>query len=397
MKAVKYLLIVLAGLGLFVACQKEMSTESGFAGQSAKGSLLDSTGNCKNIAINGVYIVDSTLGVDNYVTVQLNIASGGSYKILSDTQNGFSFLDSGVVAAGVQTVRLKATGRPIQAKQTTFSVAFDTTFCNFTITVVSKTPATYALVTSGSSCSTPNIQGTYTTGVALNSANKVSLPVNVTAPGSYAVTTSTVGGMIFSGTGTFTAVGAQTITLQGSGTPTTVGPNTIPVTAGSSNCSFAINVVAGSNNSSINDADSAWQFNQGTAFFHGPFYDVFDTTINNTYGFVFLGFTPTSGDTVIQFGTFSTTAAITPGTTFNSKDSYAAFYYTDFRRHDSTGDKIYSADYSNRTTANTAITISSFNTTTRVVTGTFTGTATNAAGTAVPITNGKFTAKVRKT
>ncbi|MGI8636487.1 MAG: hypothetical protein ACR2KZ_13910 [Segetibacter sp.] len=397
MKAVNYLLIVLTGLFLFVACQKELSVESGFAGQIAKGSLLDSGGNCKNITVNGAYIADSTLTSDNYVTVQVNIASGGSYKIVSDAQNGFSFLDSGFLAAGLQTVKLKATGKPIQAKQTTFSIAFDTTFCSFTVTVVSKTPAVYALVASGSSCSTATIQGTYSKGTALTAANKVGLQVNVTTPGSYAVTTTTVGGMTFSGTGTFTTPGIQTITLQGSGTPTTVGANIIPVKAGSSNCSFSVNVTAGStgNTNSINDLDSAWQFSSGTNSFHGPFFDVFDTTINNTYGFVFRGYTQATGDTTIQFGTFSTTPSIVSGATFNSKDSYAAFYYTDYRRHDSTGDKIYVADYSNRTTVNTTITISTYSATTKIVTGTFSGTATNIAGTSVPITNGKFRAIVR--
>ncbi|MCW3080781.1 hypothetical protein [Segetibacter sp.] len=397
MKILKYLSIVLAGLIFFVACQKELSVDSGFAGKTATGSLLDSVGNCKDIAVNGSFIVDSTLSIDTYVTVQVNFATGGAYRIFSDTQNGFSFQDSGYSAPGLQTIRLKATGRPLAARQTTFNVAFDTTFCSFTVTVISKTPATYSLAGTPGSCTTANVQGVYSTGIALTSANKVALQVNVTTLGSYTVSTIATGGMTFSGTGTFTALGPQTITLQGSGTPTVAGTNSIPVTAGSSTCSFSVNVTGGTPGSVVpeNDRDSAWSFNGGTSFFHGPFYDVFDTTINNIYGFIFLGYTPTTGDTTIQFGVFSATGKIAAGSTYNSTNSLAAFYYTDYS-DTSKINKIYTADF-NTPSASTTISISAYDSTSRIVTGTFTGSAVNASGAVAPITNGKFRAKVRKT
>jgi hypothetical protein len=397
MKTFRYLSIVLAGLIFFIACQKELSVDSGYAGKTATGSLLDSANNCRNIAVNGSFIVDSTLSDNNYVAVQVNFGTGGAYRIFTDTQNGFSFQDSGYSAAGIQTIKLKATGRPVAARPTTFTVAFDTTFCSFTVTVVSKTPATYSLAGTPTSCTAADVQGTYATGIALNAANKVSLQVNVTALGSFSVSTVSTGGMTFSGTGTFTTLGPQSITLQGSGTPAIAGANSIPVTAGSSTCSFPVNVTAGIPGSLIpeNDRDSAWSFNGGSNFFHGPFYDVFDTTINNIYGFIFLGFTPTTGDTTIQFGVFSPTGKIAGGTTYNSTNSLAAFYYTDYK-DTSKVNKIYTADF-NSPSASTTIAISTYDSTTRIVTGTFTGSAVNATGSAVPITNGKFRAKVRKT
>lgn len=394
MKIVKYFLIVLAGLFLFVACQKELSVESGFAGKVATGSLLDSAGNCQNIKVNGSYIIDSTLTDNNYVTVQVNLATGGSYRIFTDTQNNFSFQDSGFLPAGLHTIRLRATGRPVLARPTTFSVAFDTTFCNFTVTVIDKTQAAYSLVTTGTSCSSASVQGTYTTGTALNAANQVTLQVNVTSLGSYTVTTAPVGGMTFSGIGTFTALGPQTITLQGSGTPTTAGTNNIPVTAGRSTCSFPVNVTvgAGGNADEINDEDSAWQFNGGTNFLHGPFYDVYTTTVNNTFGLIFLGFTPATGDTILRMGTFFTTTTIQPGK-YSSKN-FAAFYFEDYRDTTRPG-KIYNADYSTQS-VNTEITISSYDSTSRIVTGTFSGTAVTATGATGTLTNGKFRARVRR-
>jgi hypothetical protein len=398
MKIVKYLSVVLLGLILFVACQKELSVESGFAGKVAAGSLLDSAGNCKNVAVTGAYIVDSAVGTGNYVTVQVNFTTGGSYRIFTDTQNGFYFQDSGYLPAGMQSIRLKATGKPVQARPTTFAVAFDTSFCSFTVTVIGRTPATYTLVGTGTSCSTPNVQGTYVTGTALSTTNKVNLQVNVTALGSYSVTTPTVGGMTFSGTGNFTTLGPQTITLQGTGTPTTAGSNTIPVTAGNSSCSFPVSVTAGTTgNPDINDFDSAWQFNSGTNFFHGPFFDVFDTTINNVYGFIFVGYTPTTGDSILQFGTFSTTASIPSGSTYNTNTGLAAFYYNYYLPNDTTTYTIYKATSAETARANLTINVTNFNATTRIATGTFSGTAVNRAGTAVPITNGRFTAKVRRT
>ncbi|MDQ6815683.1 MAG: hypothetical protein M3040_18280 [Bacteroidota bacterium] len=399
MKALQYLSIIIAGLFLFVACQKELSLESGFAGKVASGSLLDSAGNCQMAAISGVYMVDSSLGGNNYVTVRVNIATAGSYRIFTDTQNGFSFQDSGVVVAGVQMIQLKATGRPILAKSTTFNVVFDTSFCSFTVTVIGKTPGTFTLAGSPGSCSSANVKGIYTTGIPLTTNNKVDLQVNVTALGSYNVTTTPVAGISFSGSGNFTTLGPQTITLQGTGTPTKAGTNAIPVSAGGSNCSFNVTVAAGSTgNSAINDSDTAWQFTAGGKVFHGPFYDVFDTLINGAKGIIFFGYTLPRADTTIQFGAFSATGSFANNQTYSSKLGLAAYYFTDYVT-DTSGVNIYTANPPSTTNPTPAedmkITIATYDSTTRFVSGTFTGTALNAAKAAVPITNGRFRAHLR--
>jgi hypothetical protein len=92
---------------------------------------------------------------------------------------------------------------------------------------------------------------------------------------------------------------------------------------------------------------------------------------------------------------FSLTGKIPGGTSYNSANSQAAFYYTDYS-DTSKVNKIYTADI-NTPSADTHIAILTYDSTTRIVTGAFTGSAVNAAGTSVPITNGKFRAKVRKT
>lgn len=102
--------------------------------------------------------------------------------------------------------------------------------------------AAFSLSSSAGNCSNADVQGTYMKGTALSQSNSVTLDVNVTTPGDWSVSTSTVNGFKFSGTGTFSSTGGQTITLQGSGTPTAGTATIFPVTAGSSTCSFTVPV-----------------------------------------------------------------------------------------------------------------------------------------------------------
>ena len=102
----------------------------------------------------------------------------------------------------------------------------------------------YTLVTSSSDCSDVSIEGKYNTGVALTNSNKITIKVNVTKTGTWIMTTQTADGMKFSGSGTFTATGTQTIVLIGSGTPTDVGSIAFPITAGVTDCTFYIPVIA---------------------------------------------------------------------------------------------------------------------------------------------------------
>jgi len=72
--------------------------------------------------------------------------------------------------------------------------------------------------------SSGTLNGTYTVGQALTTANTMTLYANVTQVGSWNITTTANNGVTFSGSGTFTATGCQLITLNGSGTPITEGP-----------------------------------------------------------------------------------------------------------------------------------------------------------------------------
>ena len=102
--------------------------------------------------------------------------------------------------------------------------------------------AVFTLQGNGGACASLSVNGTYTQGTALISSNTVSVQVNITSIGTWSISTNTVSGFSFSGSGTFTATGIQTVNLAGSGTAGTSGAQTFTVTAGSSSCTFAVTV-----------------------------------------------------------------------------------------------------------------------------------------------------------
>lgn len=142
MKAIKYIAIILGGLFLFAACKKELSFENQLPQGPASGTLKSASGNCQPVTIKGNYVKDSILTDSNYVVVQVNFSAIGKYKISTDTSNGFSFQDSGyALNPGLQSVRLKGTGKPVLLQQTIFLVAFDTSVCSFSINVTDSVAA----------------------------------------------------------------------------------------------------------------------------------------------------------------------------------------------------------------------------------------------------------------
>ena len=119
--------------------------------------------------------------------------------------------------------------------------------------------SSYSLIASGPNCSDVQIRGNYSTGSALGDTNTVSLKVNVSKIGTWSMTTATVNGMKFSGSGTFTTTGNQTIVLKGAGTPKDVGSIAFPVVTANSNCTFYIPVIT-SGTAPCNPANNTAEF-----------------------------------------------------------------------------------------------------------------------------------------
>jgi hypothetical protein len=193
--------------------------------------------NCAAPVIAGTYTAGTPLGAGNTITITADVATAGTYSISTGAINGMTFSASGTFAVGTgQTIVLAGSGTPAAAGTNSFTV-IGSAGCSIPITTVAPPPAAYTLT-----CIGTTVSGTYTTGTALTSSNKVDVEVNVTTPGAYTITSTPVNGMTFSKTGVFASAGTTTISLIGSGTPAAVGTHNF--TVGVAACPFSVTVTA---------------------------------------------------------------------------------------------------------------------------------------------------------
>ena len=231
-----YLLFSAAIFFTVVSCQRELNFDK------SCGSLLDSAGSCRPSVLYGEYRAAQVLGSGNYLDIQISVVTPGPYMIASDTVNGYSFKGIGSFNnSGNNTVRLYASGKPLQQGVNTFTINYCNTSCTFSVNVLppSVPPAQIELGGAPGGC-TGVIVGTYVTGVPMNATNVVVQDVIINSTGPYTITTDTVNGVYFAASGTFTNTGNQTIDLVGNGTPLAAGVFTFTITAGSSFCTFQI-------------------------------------------------------------------------------------------------------------------------------------------------------------
>src|ERR1035438_1374389 len=141
----KYLCLIIVCLvsaTFFFSCSKEYSLETNAlpSGNTATGTLKDSSGNCLPIVVNGTYYDGVITRDTNYVQITVNAETTGSYNIQTGLQNGFQFAGTGVFnSTGVQTINLKASGTPSQIIPTNFTVTFSSSACTFTVNVLDST------------------------------------------------------------------------------------------------------------------------------------------------------------------------------------------------------------------------------------------------------------------
>lgn len=105
-----------------------------------------------------------------------------------------------------------------------------------------STNGVFSLTDAAGSCFNADLQGSYRKNTPLTAANKAILNVNVSATGPWSLSTATINGFKFSGSGSFGFTGPQTITLQAAGTPTAFGTSVFPLNSGSSSCSLPVPV-----------------------------------------------------------------------------------------------------------------------------------------------------------
>jgi hypothetical protein len=260
--------------------------------------------------------------------------------------------------------------------------------------------ATGSLKDSLGNCLPDSVHGTFYNGVTPGSDTAyVEVQVDVDSAGNYSIYTDLQNGFMFADSGFFNTTGINTIRLKPIGTPILNLPTAISITFDATVCGFTIYVQdstgtglggnPGGSTDSTNLSDTAWKFSVDSATtFNGPIDSAFlkDTTFGTFL--VLIGSTVATGDSAFVLSVPTNGGVITPGT--YTTDTTSVFYLYDL----TTGAYIYSANFSTAPGASVSITVVSYDPVTKIVTGTFTGTAQDASGNPVTIINGSFKAKV---
>jgi hypothetical protein len=251
------------------------------------------TVNCASASVQGSYTVGTALNpATNKVILTVDVATAGTYNITA-TGGGMTFTASGTFAAGPgQTVTLAATAasNPTTQGATTIQLTGGTANCSFNITVnPAAGGATFSV-----NCASALPGGTFTEGIPLTAANTITLTVNATAAGTYSITTTATNGMTFSGSGTL-VMGANTVILTptAGSTPASDGTFTIPIPSGTTPCSFSLTVDPGV------ATFGTWTFKVGATTYSGTVYDAsYDATA--PADFYFAGDNPGNDDLEIE-------------------------------------------------------------------------------------------------
>lgn len=197
-------------------------TRNVVANPTSGGTAIVSAYNCSTASAGTLTTGVAASGVTQTITA--TVTTSGTYNITTTTVNGITFSGSGTVTAPSSTIVLTATGTPgaVSASATNpFTYNLGTSpSCGFTRTITSPTTGGTAAMTI-TSCST-TATGAMTAGTAVSGVSQT-LTVNVTAIGTYSISTAPSNGVTFSGSGTFTATGSQNIVLTATGTPTVAG------------------------------------------------------------------------------------------------------------------------------------------------------------------------------
>ena len=369
-------------LFVFYSCQQEVTFEN--SGSPSTGTLKsDVSGDCMPMTATGIYIAGNSLvGTTHYIQIEVDVTAPGSYTIYTDTVNGYYFRAMGVFSStGIKQVTLRGNGALGAEGTNNFTVHYGLQSCSVAVTVLpaGTTSAVFTI-----NCIGAVVNGTYNAGTALTSSNTVVLPVTVTTAGPYSITTTSVNGMVFSGTGNLTT-SSTSITLTGSGTPGTDGTSAINVSSGSGSCSFNVTVNTGGGG-----GDLKWRFTQGSTVYEGPTAGAFETSAGgwNSVGVVGTSTIP-NGDYSFSLGVAKAGSMSTGTFSTTSTTNTATFFLINIM----TSEQTFSSMLGNG--SNLTVNLTTYNPTTKIVQGTFSGTAKNAAGANVNITNGTFKAEIQ--
>jgi hypothetical protein len=166
------------------------------------------------------------------------------------------------------------------------------TACQKELSHETGSPAKGSLQSSSGECLPKNIGGNFIVNKTLNDSNFLEVTVNITQTGSFNMSTDTVNGYYFSGSGVIGAAGTNTIRLKGVGKPNAEGTDIFTVKFDTTICTLAVTVLpigstGGSGDHFPLTANSWWSYqdpssgdtlktvNTGTASFGGNDYKMF--------------------------------------------------------------------------------------------------------------------------
>ena len=183
----------------------------------------------------------------NTAAIDITVITPGNYSITTQLINGIQFEASGYLSIIDTKIVLTATGTPINGNVTEyFPIQFGGNECGLSITFgAAVSPSTFTL--GGAAGCDAMAYGTYTEGIPVNQTNYATVSVDVpsTGLGYYYITTNSVNGISFSGSGVFTSPGVQTVTLYTFGTPLNAGPTPVvyaidPGVGGTGTCNLNV-------------------------------------------------------------------------------------------------------------------------------------------------------------
>lgn len=262
-----------------------------------------------------------------------------------------------------------------------------------------------SLKDSAGNCMPDSVVGTFYNGVTPGSDTAyVEVKVRVDSVGSYTITTDLQNGFMFADSGFFNTTGINIVRLKPIGTPILQKPTLFTVSFDTSICSFTVNVqdstgtgLGGGDTTGTGGVDTSfgWQFTAtGDTTYSAKYQDtskafIYDTTASGlAVKYITMNWINEFGDSLFQISLINTGGPVTA--TYNTNvvlPNGALVLYTD-------NDKTYGSDPVTFVGSNIVIVVTTYNTTTKIIEGTFSGTAITDSGGTINITNGTFKSRL---
>ncbi|MDX6182625.1 hypothetical protein SGQ44_10525 [Flavobacterium sp. Fl-77] len=192
---------------------------------------------CTQVAASGIFKQGVSLNLSNYLSIPVTVTQPGVYSVSATTTNGYYFNTNGTFpSAGSYILNLPGTGTPNNG----YNIGDPGDPVNISLNGVDSSCVPNIFVEKASvdfviNCGSISPLGDYFIGIPLTSSNKITLTVNPTTIGFWSMTTNTVNGYSFSGTGTFNnTTPNQSVELLGTGTPVASGTNSFNLSSNAS-------------------------------------------------------------------------------------------------------------------------------------------------------------------